>query len=237
MAGAAAAVDSAEEVPVEAGKKWPHWLHGFITPEDAQRVSEAVERAEALTTGEIVPIIVRRSSTIGHVPWLVTLILLVVILVFEVPQMSVFSEARASWLLLLLSIACLLLSIPLSKSTWMQRLLVPQGDQAFQVEARALLEFYSTGVTATKSRTGVLLFISLMERKAVVLADEGISHKLPRETWAHICEQMVDGIKKGQTAEGLIGAVHKGGELLAQHFPHGPEENINEISNQLILKE
>jgi putative membrane protein len=171
------------------------------------------------------------------VPWLVTLILLVLILVFEVPQMAFFNRWNATWLLFLISAFCLLLSFPLSRLACVQRLFVPQGDQAFQVEARALLEFYLAGVASTRGRTGILLFISLMERKAVVLADEAISKKLPRETWAEICKGMIEGIQHGQTSDGLIGAIRRSGELLAQNFPNGPEENINELSNQLILKE
>ncbi|MEZ0393156.1 MAG: TPM domain-containing protein [Pseudobdellovibrionaceae bacterium] len=221
---------------MEAGKKWPTWAESFISEEEAQKVSEAVTKIETKTSGEVVPMIVQRSSMTGHLPYMITLIFLVVLLVFEVPHMDFFVAWNATWLLFLVSALCLLVSFPISRLHWVQRLLIPKKDQSFEVEERALLEFYQSGIPGTRERTGVLIFVSLMERKAVVLADESITKKLPQETWAQICQDMVEGIKKGKTAEGLVQAIQRSGELLAQHFPHG-SENDNELSNHLILKE
>jgi len=226
---------------VEAGKlnnskPWPRWAKGFVTPDEAHKISETVAKMEMKTAGEIVPIIVQRSSMIGHIPYLLTLIFLVVLLVFEVPHLEFFSELNTAWLLFLISGLCFFLSIPLARLTWVQRLLIPQSDQTFEVEERALLEFYQARIHSTRGKTGILIFLSLMERKAVVLADEAISKKLPRETWAQICLDLVEGIKMGRTVEGMNHAIQRSGELLAQHFPHGPE-NDNELSNHLILKE
>ena len=146
------------------------------------------------------------------------------------------AEASFSWILFAVAAASYLLSIPLAKTVWMQRLFVPITDQAFQVEARALLEFYQSKTNQTKEHTGVLLFLSLMERKAVILADEGIAKKLPPETWSKICQELVQGIGSGKTADVLITAIERSGELLAKHFPP-TAINQHELSNQLILKE
>jgi len=232
--GPAAAAALAEEVPVEAGNQ--RWIHGLIKAGEADQVSAAVVKAEMKTSGEIVPVIVRRSSTIGHVPFLLTLIILVGLLVFEVPQMPIFANYNASWILFFVSVLCFLISIPLSKLIWVQRMLVSQGDQKFQVEERALLEFYETGIVNTEARTGILIFLSVMERKAVVLADESIAKKLPPETWAHICKDVVDGIKDGKTALGLTQAIEKCGAVLAQHFPP-TANNPNELKDHLVIKE
>jgi putative membrane protein len=221
---------------VAAGKQWPKWAKNFITPDEAHRVSEAVAQVETKTRGEIVPIIVHSSSSVGHVSWSLTFVLLVSLLVFEVPHFQFFHQWNATWLMFLIAGLCFGVARILSRFDWVQRLLVPQSDQVFQVEERALLEFYQAGVTGTQERTGILLFISLMERKAVVLADHAISERLPKETWEEICRGMIEGIRKGQTAESLIQAIHRSGELLAEHFPHR-QENENELSNQLILKE
>ncbi len=187
---------------------WPKWAQNFVTPEEAKQISEAVAEAEKKTQGEIVPIIVRRSSTIGHVPYLLTLCLFILLFAFEIPQSQRIGHT-GEWILFAVAALVFILSFPLSRLTWIQRIFVPQGDQAFQVEARALLEFYQAEISKTQGRTGILLFLSLMERKAVVLADEAISQKLPKETWVQICQEMVGGIGKGQTAEGIIKAVHR----------------------------
>lgn len=71
--GLAAAADSVEEVPVEVGN-FPSWARSVLKPEDLPKISEAVRRAEMKTTGEIVPVIVHRSSVVGHVPLMFTLV-------------------------------------------------------------------------------------------------------------------------------------------------------------------
>lgn len=234
-AGAAAVAASAEEVPVEAGNQVPGWARGFMSDQEALKIKEAITRVETKTQGEVVSMIVERSSMIGHIPYLLTLIFLVILLVFEVPHLEFFATWNAGWLLLLISALCYLISIPMSRWAWVQRFLIPRADQEFEVEERALLEFYQAGITSTKGRTGILIFISLMERKAVILADEAISKKLPQEIWAQLCQDLVEAIKKGKTADGMIKTIQRSGELLIQHFPAG-SENHNELSNHLILK-
>ena len=241
--GLAAVVGLAAEVPVVIGKKIPvispvipAWARHFLRPSDLAKIQEAVTNAEKNTTGEIIPMVVRRSSFGGHLPVLLTLILIVVVLVFEVPQLEIFDGLGAHWALILVSALCFGLGHLLSKLSLIQRWLTPKLDQAAQVEARAELEFHRLGITGTAGLTGILLFISLMERRAVVLADQGISAKMSKEAWAEICQLMVQPIGKGKTAEGICRGIHRSGELLTKEFPlHG--ENSDELSNQLILKE
>ncbi len=213
-----------------------NWSKSFLQAGDAEKVSAAVALAEAKTSGEIVPMIVRRSSTTGHVAFMLSLVILVALLAFEVPQNPMLLRIGLIWSTLAMAVVSFLISIPLAKLVWIQRLFVPQGDQIFQVEERALLEFYQTGIVQTKARTGILLFLSLMERKAVVLADQSIAEKLPPETWKQIVDQMVEGIQLGKTAEGMVAAVEKCGGILAQHFPP-TAENPNELKDNLIIKE
>lgn len=215
---------------------FPSWARSVLKPEDLPKISEAVRRAEMKTTGEIVPVIVHRSSVVGHVPLMFTLVFLVLLLVFEVPQLDVFEELNAYWFLFFVAVGSFALAQFVSRSMWVQRIFVPVGDQAIQVEERALIEFYQQGIGKTAENTGILLFLSVMERRAVVLADEAIARRLPKEAWHQVCATLVEGIKHEQTAEALIAAIHKSGELLALHFP-AHKENQNELSNQLILKE
>lgn len=216
--------------------KIPLWAHDILHERDFDKISEAVKHAEATTLGEIVPMIVKRSSVASYLPFQITLVMLVGILVLQVPQADFFAQFNAYWVLFFMAALCYGLSILLSHSYLFQRFFIPVRDQIFQVEARAHLEFYRQGLNRTKKHTGVLLFVSLMERRAVVLADEAIAQKLPHDTWTQVCLMLVDGVKKGQTGEGFSNAIKKCGEHLTQHFPsHGSKGN--ELGNQLILKE
>ena len=101
---------------------------------------------------------------------------------------------------------------------------------------RAQLEFYGSKIHQTTGDTGVLLLVSLMEHRAVVLADESISDKVPNETWDEVIKIMIDGIKKGHVGLGLAAAIEHCGEILTEQFPIA-EDDVNELQDHLIIKE
>jgi putative membrane protein len=78
--------------------------------------------------------------------------------------------------------------------------------------------------------------VSLMEHRAVVLADQGISEKLDEEIWREVVDLMIDGVKAKDLAAGMSGAILRCGELLATHFPVA-EEDTNELRDHLVIKE
>lgn len=227
-----------------------NWSEQLLTKEQMARVSEAVGAAESKTRGEIVPMIVRRSSAIGHVKIIAVLILLLLIATLDVvgthyaSDLTVFFYEKAEldfsqflfWFTTLGALFAIPISYAISKSATVQRHLTPREDLEFEVVERAQLEFYWKNIQRTEERTGILIFLSVMERQCVVLADKGISSKLPRETWDDIVKTVVDGIKKNKASEGLIEAIQKCGVILAEHFP-ARDANPNELPNQLIVKE
>ena len=129
-----------------------------------------------------------------------------------------------------------LLARILSPLEWIERSLIPPYDQALQVNQRAEIEFFESNINETKNSTGVLLMLSLMERRAVVLADKTISDKLPSETWNEVIEKMISGIKNKNIAEGMIEGVNLCGELLSRHFPL-PAGDTNELPNRIVIKD
>jgi len=214
----------------------PNWSRSYLKPERVQLVEQAVHSAERKTSGEIVPMIVRRSSTVGHVPLLLMSILVALFMVVDGPgwQYAWLGEHWAWYLLD--AVVLLLVSTSLSRLEFVQRLLTTNADQADQVEMRSELEFFESSVNVTDDATGVLLFVSLMERRAVVLADKGIDARVPTETWDEVCQLMIDGIRKGHVGLGLIAAIERCGEILATEFPLQADDE-NELRNNLIIKE
>lgn len=216
--------------------KHPRWCVKFISPTEIHAVTQAVKAAEAHTTGEIIPMIVRRSSSIGHLGFQIfTLNCLLTTFVYIV--LSRFANIQhPSWIAMALVVILWPVSEGLAQAQCLQRLFTLPQEQEMQVHARATLEFFAAGLQKTKAHTGVLIFLSLMERKCVVLADEGIAAKLPPETWKGIVDRIVTGIREGKTGEGLVASISECGHILAKHFPaNGTHEN--EISNQLIIKD
>lgn len=207
----------------------PRWAN--LSVSDIQKIQVALKGAESKTSGEIVPMIVRRSSPVSfHAPMILGWLLIGWLLAAP----ALWQQSLWWWVLSLA--AGLALSYLLAQLPWVQRWLTRIFIQEDFVMTRARLEFYEFNVHHTAGATGVLIFASMMERQVVVLADSAISQKLPPETWQNVCDHLVAGLKQGEVAEGFLKAIELCGELLSEHFPL-QGAGRNELSDHLILKE
>ncbi|HLP16167.1 MAG TPA: TPM domain-containing protein [Bacteroidota bacterium] len=96
----------------------------------------------------------------------------------------------------------------------------------------ALRHFHALGMQKTRDKTGVLIFICVLEREFRITADEGIHAKLPEEYWSAIAETMAQQFKAGHYCEGICFAVREIGTALAREFPLR-EGDTNELSNDV----
>lgn len=214
----------------------PSWATRSLGVTGHDRIEKAIASAESRTSGEIVPVLVRRSSTVGHVPILAMALLLVAAFMLDLPiVLSQWGGNELIWIGVLL-LAAAALGYGLSNFDAIDRLLTPRPDQMRQVDMRAQIEFYELGLSQTEARTGVLLLVSLMEHRAVVLADRGISEKLDATAWQEVVDLMIDGVKSGDLAGGMCAAIDRCGELLAAHFPIAADD-ANELRDHLIVKD
>lgn len=199
-----------------------------LTSQDMELIKAAIADAEKNTTGEIVPVLARRSSTVGHVP-LMVLALFAIVLAAAAGMWHF-----PIWIWSIFFVAIVLSSRFLSRLDVTQRWLTADIDEIQQVEQLAELTFYRKNIGQTRGATGILLFVSLMEHRAVVLADKGISQKLPPETWNEIVDLLVTGAKQKRLASGFIEAIQRCGQILAEHYPAN-QENPNELYDQLLI--
>ena len=214
----------------------PSWARSLLGTDGAERVETAIADAESRTSGEIVPILVRRSSTVGHVPLLAFSLVLLGVLLSDLPvYLSRLGGPHWVWLTVSWGLA-FGLAVALSRLDVTQRLLTSQADQIQQVEMRAEVEFYEHGVGRTEGHTGILLYVSLMEHRAVVLADQAIAEKVDGQVWQELVDLMIQGVKRGDFADGMTQAIQRCGDLLSPHFP-GPEGDVNELRDHLVVKE
>ena len=109
-------------------------------------------------------------------------------------------------------------------------------DRATAVaEEQAFQEFYANGLHRTENETGVLLFVSLFERRVVVLADEGIDGKVEPGFWEGIDVAVLDEVRDGSLRNGLVEAVRRVGDRLSESFPW-VEGDRNEIPDRVIVR-
>ncbi len=236
---AAVAADSAVEAHLEAGKKIPQhlmWSRALLTEDEFQRISDEIKAVEMKTSGEIVPMVVRRSTSVGHVPFIVGLILLSIFLIID---LNWFLEADlwlrgASWVLeVVIILVCMRFLAPLH---FVERLLTDREDMRREVEMRAQLEFYQNGLEKTSGSTGILIFVSLMEHQVVILADKNISQKIDPKIWDDLLSDLIGAIRRGEFADGVIRVIRKIGDIIVPHFPVASGDK-NELANELIIKD
>ncbi len=191
-----------------------------------ERVRQAIEEAERATAGEIRVLVVERST--GVDPFAGTAAgLLVAAIVYLL-------LARAAWghpdrFDLALAAACGLAAYALAGYSWGRA----GADRA--VRRRAEREFIELGIGGTQGRTGVLLMLSLAERRAVLLADRAIDEKVAPGTWDRVVARAAAALGEGRPAEGIAVAVSEIGAILAQHFPRRPDDR-DELPDELVVK-
>lgn len=214
----------------------PSWLCGYINQQQFNDIEQAIVKAELTTSGEIVPVIVRGNDhLLSPRLFLMTIFSLLFVLCAE--RMVFGWESTGE--LICLGLAGLVFTAAgfyLPSIAFVRRIVTANSDARFAAERRAELEFYRAGIASTQGQTGILLMLSIEDHQAVVLADKGISSKLPPETWNEVLKLMIDGIKNNNCSQGMIQAIAKCGEILSEHFPIA-KNDANELVNHLMIKE
>lgn len=211
-------------------------LHALLDQTSEEKIKEAIRLAEMKTSAEIVPMIVWSSSPIFHIwPLLFLLFSLISAIVFPLLPLDVFFPVQPWGLVALNLILVVGLSLVCSRLAGIQNFLTPDWFEKEQVHQRALLEFYQAQMDQTLAKTGVLLFVSIRERRAVVLADSAISAKVPEGTWSEIIASLTQQAKKTTLTDGIVNAVKLTGEKLRPMFPRSPTDT-NELPDRLIIK-
>ncbi len=222
----------------------PKWLSHKLNEKDLLEIRETVMHAEKRTSGEIVPMVVRSSASFGHVGLILFLISVVFFWTLATVLSPVVSPAVASaapnmpfWILELSAVLLsMLIAWAFQNSDFARYYLTSPHDLATSVMHRAQLEFYQSNIKASHRQTGVLIFVSLLERRAVVLADEAVAHQIPEEEWTNAIHLLLKETKEGRLASGLCDAIALVGRKLGEALPMHVGDR-DELSNDLIMKD
>jgi putative membrane protein len=223
-------------------------MAAYLSEADHQRVSDAVAAAESRTAGEIVTVVADRSDGYSDIAlaWsvLVAFTALTVYAVFPDFYLGLIDRVSGGWnhewthreilglattgaILKFVGMWLLLLWAPLR--FW----LIPGPIKTHRTLARAVDLFKVGAERRTHGRTGILIYLSMRERRAQIVADEAIASKVTPEIWGEAMAAMLAEIKQGRCADGMIAAVEKVGAVLAEHFPRA-EDDTNELPDRLI---
>jgi putative membrane protein len=179
------------------------------------RIADAVRRAEELSRGQIVPVVVEKSDPYPEARFrgalLAAALATAAVLALRLPL----TVAELPFV----QVAAGLLGALLSRWDPGERLLAGRRAMDEAVRARAVRAFHENGLHRTAEANGVLVFASLFEREALVLGDRGIDAKVEPGAWDRAVGALVDRIRAGEPAEGFVDAIALCGARLAEHFP------------------
>lgn len=193
------------------------------------RLARAVARAEAGTSGEIVVMVSAQAGAYRSTMLLATL---VAALILPWPLLAWTAWSATAILLAQAGlVAALLLA---SQQARLRTALVPRGLRRARAREAARRAFWSRGLSLTRSRTGVLLYLSLAERHAEIVTDLGVLGRIPPEAWDEILADLVRSLGRGAIEAGLTAAVERVGARLAEHLPAGADDP-DELPNRVIV--
>ena len=219
-----------------------------LSEADQRLVSEAVTRAEENTSGEVVTVLADRSDGYADVAllWAITIAFTAMALVASFPEFytGLFDRTFGNWahewtagelMTLVTGVGLIKFFAVWAIQSWhpLKFFLVPAPIKSHRANAAAVRLFKVGADRRTAGRTGVLLYLSLRERRAEIVADEAIASQVPAEVWGQAMAAMLVKIKTGQIAEGLAAGIAEVGTVLAEHFPRA-EDDVNELPDRLI---
>lgn len=219
-----------------------------LTKEDRERITAAIGAAEQASMGEIVPIVATRSDAYHDVG-----LHYAVLAMLAVPAGLAFVPdgwieclrrwlrgwdgdfTRGSGLLALFAAMTLAFLAVRYALAWMplRMALTPGRTKTRRVRRRAIDLFRASAERKTRGRTGILVYLSLAERRAEIVADEAIHGRTEPDVWGAAMAALIDEVKAGRPGEGLVLAIDRIGAVLAEILP--PEtDNPNELPDRVV---
>ena len=219
-----------------------------LSNEDRQKISAAIAAAEAKSNGEIVAVATPLSDPYHDVGLHWALVPLFAVLAWAAwrPTALVWwydflfggwspDPTLSQLFTLLMVFAALKFTVALLILKWMplRLALTPHATKHRRVRRRAISIFKAAAERRTAGRTGILIYLSMGERRAEIVADEAILKVTDDHTWGEAMASLVGEVRQGRPADGIVAAIERVGAVLAEHFPR-TEGDINEIPDKLI---
>jgi putative membrane protein len=185
-----------------------------IAHEEAARIEAALRAAQARSTGQIVCVLARASSHYEIMPLVWS-----ALIGLATPWPLLFVTEWSAERIFLIQLAVFLLALCILSLPTVRLLLTPRSVRRANAHRAALEQFVLRGVTHCAERNGILIYVSLAEHYARIVADDGAAKVIDQRRWRGIVDGLTAQMKTGATSEALIDAATKCGDLLAEHFP------------------
>ncbi|EQB12059.1 MAG: hypothetical protein K0R64_1391 [Novosphingobium lindaniclasticum] len=220
----------------------------YLSEEDHARISAAVGEAEMHSAGEIVTVLADRSDGYTDVAlaWSAIVAFLALAALVMAPgfYMDLYERLLADWghewsprmiVGLAAGVAAVKFGAMLLLQMWqpLKFWLIPPRIKTMRVHAHAVRAFRIGAEQRTTGRTGVLIYLSMREHRAEIVADRAIAAKVDPDVWGQAMSAMLAHVGQARIADGMVVAVGKVGAILAEHFPRA-HDDVNELPDRLI---
>ncbi|HEY1601540.1 MAG TPA: hypothetical protein VGG64_18205 [Pirellulales bacterium] len=212
---------------------------------DRRQVAEAVAAAESKTSAEIVPVIAAASGRYDRAEDLVGLWTAIVALVcvatvwnVEFPEPDGWDEPSRIGQTVALAAAVVIGffagAAAATRLDGLRRLFVSGVQRRDETWTRAVQVFHDRRISRTATRSGILIYVSLFERTAAIVADEAVLQKVGQPALDDLCRRLVERMKQDHPTAALSATIDAAGACLAAHFPP-TVPRANELSDALVL--
>lgn len=202
-----------------------------ISKDEIQKIEEKIKEIESHTSGEIVPVILRQSDFYPAAHFRAALFAgILSALIFSYYKEGSYDPLWILWA----QFSGMIIGYLSAYNSFFKRVFTKKAEIEEEVHQKALQVFFENDLHSTKDRTGILIMVSLLERKIEILADKGINEKVEKETWANFLKTFPKNAQKGQFVNAFIEVIENCGVVLSKNFPI-QENDTNELSNKLIL--
>ncbi len=201
----------------------------LFTAKEKRAIEEAINRAEAKTSGEIVVVAAAASGRYYGVA-----LMWAALLALTVPLPLIFLTSWPVEHIYLAQLAMFAVAVLIMQIERVRFALVPPAVKRARAHEKAIEQFLVQNLHTTSGRTGILIYVSFAERFAEVIADSAVYKKVPSETWVEVIDLLIGHLSRGERSKGLIAAIAACGAILAKHFPPRRADQ-NELPNHLIV--
>lgn len=217
-------------------------IRGILSPEESERIARSVAAAEEKSGGEIVTAVIAESDDYGFRELLFALIagfLILNLVTFLLPWIETLLSARlwgaqSGIIPYLPGMAGLVAggaAYFLAQLPAVDRLIIPRAVMNEAVRRRANRHFMESGAYDTLDQTGVLIFVSILERRVELIADRGINARVDAESWNKIVASLSAGISRGALVDSMVKAVEECGDILSHHIERRQHDS-NELDDR-----
>ena len=205
----------------------------IVSNKDKLLIKHLIEESEKRTQSEIVPMITHHSDVYPAAHFRAAIIVSFIFsLMLYFSPLNIINPIYFLWI----QIPGLYLGYVIGHISFVKKLLITKEEINHEVNQKAYEAFFHHNLHLTKHHNGVLIFISIMEKKIKIITDVGISSKVEQKIWDEIIFQFTQKIKTENFVGGLTNTIEAVTNVLENYFPSNGEKS-NELNNELIVEE